>query len=918
MDGDCNDAVAAINPGAQEICDGGIDNDCDGLSDDADPSVMGQITWYADADGDGYGDLATGVLTCNQPLNYILDNSDCNDAVAAINPGATEVCNGIDDDCDGDTDDDDQNVVGQATWYADADGDTYGDAGVSTTSCNQPIGYVSNNTDCDDADNSINPGATEACNGVDDDCNGLVDDNLTFITYYNDFDGDGYGVGAGVSLCSNPGAGYSLVDGDCNDAVAAINPGAQEICDGGIDNDCDGLVDDADPSVMGQGTYYADGDGDGYGAGAAILACIQPVNTSINNLDCNDADAAINPAAQEICDGGIDNDCDGLVDDADPSVMGQSTYYADVDGDGYGAGAAILACIQPINTSTNNTDCNDADAAINPGAQEICDGGIDNDCDGLADDADPSVIGQGTYYADVDGDGYGAGAGIVACIQPVSTSTNNTDCNDAVAAINPGAQEICDGGIDNDCDGLVDDADPSVMGQSTYYADVDGDGYGAGAAILACIQPVNTSTNNTDCNDAVAAINPGAQEICDGGIDNDCDGLVDDADPSVMGQGTYYADVDGDGYGAGAAILACIQPLNTSINNLDCNDADAAINPAAQEICDGGIDNDCDGLVDDADPSVMGQSTYYADVDGDGYGAGAAILACIQPINTSTNNTDCNDAVAAINPGAQEICDGGIDNDCDGLVDDADPSVMGQSTYYADVDGDGYGAGAAILACIQPVNTSTNNTDCNDAVAAINPGAQEICDGGIDNDCDGLVDDADPSVMGQGTYYADVDGDGYGAGAAILACIQPVNTSTNNTDCNDAVAAINPGAQEICDGGIDNDCDGLVDDADPSVMGQSTYYADVDGDGYGAGASILACIQPVNTSINNLDCNDNDILIHPAAQEICDGGIDNDCDGLADDADPSIVGQGIYFADNDGDGYGMYPTSKHIYQQYRL
>jgi hypothetical protein len=925
------------------------------------------LTWYADADGDGYGDLATGVLTCNQPLNYILDNSDCNDAVAAINPGATEVCNGIDDDCDGDTDDDDQNVVGQATWYADADGDTFGDAGVSTTSCNQPIGYVSNNTDCDDADNSINPGATEACNGVDDDCNGLVDDNLTFITYYNDFDGDGYGAGAGVSLCSNPGAGYAILNGDCNDAVAAINPAAQEICDGGIDNDCDGLSDDADPSVMGQITWYADADGDGYGdLATGILTCNQPLNYILDNSDCNDAVAAINPGATEVCNG-IDDDCDGDTDDDDQNVVGQATWYADADGDTYGdAGVSTTSCNQPIGYVSNNTDCDDADIAINPGATEACNG-VDDDCNGLVDDnltfityyvdfdGDGYGVGAGvslcsnpgagyslvdgdcndavaainpgatevcnnidddcngltddgliflTYYVDGDGDGYGAGAGTSSCVAIPGSVLVAGDCNDADAAINPGAQEICDGGIDNDCDGLADDADPSVIGQGTYYADVDGDGYGAGAAILACIQPVNTSLNNLDCNDADAAINPAAQEICDGGIDNDCDGLADDADPSVIGQGTYYADVDGDGYGAGAAILACIQPVNTSLNNLDCNDADAAINPAAQEICDGGIDNDCDGLADDADPSVIGQGTYYADVDGDGYGAGAAILACIQPVNTSTNNTDCNDAVAAINPAAQEICDGGIDNDCDGLADDADPSVIGQGTYYTDADGDGYGAGAAILACIQPVNTSTNNTDCNDAVAAINPGAQEICDGGIDNDCDGLADDADPSVIGQGTYYSDVDGDGYGAGAAILACIQPVNTSINNLDCNDADAAINPAAQEICDGGIDNDCDGLADDADPSVIGQGTYYADVDGDGYGAGAAILACIQPVNTSLNNLDCNDNDILIHPAAQEICDGGIDNDCDGLADDADPSIVGQGIYFADNDGDGYG--------------
>jgi hypothetical protein len=442
-----------------------------------------------------------------------------------------------------------------------------------------------------------------------------------------------------------------------------------------------------------------------------------------------------------------------------------TNWYADADGDGYGAGTAILACTQPANTSINNDDCDDNATTVNPGATETCNT-IDDDCDLSIDEGVTN-----TYYADADGDGYGAGSAILSCTQPANTSANDDDCDDNATAVNPGATETCNT-IDDDCDLSIDEGVTN-----TYYADADGDGHGAGAAILACTQPANTSTNDADCDDSNSAINPVAQEICNGGMDDDCDGDADDADASVTGQNTFYADADGDGYGVGGAILSCTQPANTSTNDADCDDSNSAISPATLEICNGGVDDDCDGDADDADASVTGQDTYYADADGDGYGAGAAILACIQPANTSTNNDDCDDNATAINPGATETCNT-IDDDCDLSIDE---DVT--DTYYADADGDGYGAGAAILACTQPANTSINNDDCNDSDVTINPGAQEICNGGVDDDCDGDADNADPDVTGQNTYYADNDGDGYGAGAANLSCTQLANTSVDNTDC---------------------------------------------------------------------------------------------------------------------------------------
>jgi hypothetical protein len=233
----------------------------------------------------------------------------------------------------------------------------------------------------------------------------------------------------------------------------------------------------------------------------------------------------------------------------------------------------------------NNTDCNDGNIAVNPGATEVCNT-IDDDCDGLIDDADPSITGQATWYADADGDTYGNNAvSVLACFQPVGYVANNTDCNDGNIAVNPGATEVCNT-IDDDCDGLIDDADPSITGQATWYADADGDTYGNNAvSVLACFQPMGYVANNTDCNDGNIAVNPGATEICNG-IDDDCDGLTDDADPSITGQATWYADADGDTYGNNAvSVLACLQPMGYVANNTDCNDGNIAVNPGATEVC---------------------------------------------------------------------------------------------------------------------------------------------------------------------------------------------------------------------------------------------------------------------------------------------------------------------------------------------
>jgi hypothetical protein len=231
-----------------------------------------------------------------------------------------------------------------------------------------------------------------------------------------------------------------------------------------------------------------------------------------------------------------------------------------------------------------------------------------------------------TVGCDQDADGYDD----VAC--------GGTDCDDSSSSVSPAATEVCDAAdLDEDCDGLADDADPSLSA-TTYYPDVDGDAYGDSAGgVAACTRPSGWLTNGDDCDDTRSTVKPGATEICDAAdLDEDCDGLADDADPSVSGQRAWYADTDGDTYGdeAGTAVTQCDQPSGYRASHSDCDDADAAINDAATEVCLDGIDQDCDGAdvcdiyTSSAARKITGEAASdYAssglanagDVDSDGY-----------------------------------------------------------------------------------------------------------------------------------------------------------------------------------------------------------------------------------------------------------------------------------------------------------
>ncbi len=213
---------------------GSTDSDGDGLfgsgdCDDADPAIGAPTTaLFPDADGDTYGDPASSAFVCDDTAGYVSDDTDCDDTSASIHPGASELCDAADadEDCDGATDDDDPDAVGQTAAFLDDHGDGFG----GTTAglyCDLPSGWVATSTDCDDSNASVNPDADEVCNGLDDDCDTVVDtDAIDQPTWYADADGDGYtDPDLYVVQCDVPdGYAAASIEPDCDDTDGSATP----------------------------------------------------------------------------------------------------------------------------------------------------------------------------------------------------------------------------------------------------------------------------------------------------------------------------------------------------------------------------------------------------------------------------------------------------------------------------------------------------------------------------------------------------------------------------------------------------------------------------------------------------------------------------------------------------------------------
>ena len=589
--GDCDDEDPARHPLASETCNG-VDDDCDGLTDDDDPDRIGAPVWWVDHDNDGFGDPALTLTACGaEPWFLPAGEPDCDDLDPDTRPGAEETpADGVDEDCDG-----------QEDCWEDADLDGFGGPTVlpsSDLSCTT-AGHSPLRTDCDDLSAEIWPGAPELCGPTDRDCDGAIGDldpdAGDASLWQRDLDEDGFGDAAvKQTACLRP-TGWTSDDRDCNDDDPSVNPDAIERCNG-RDDDCDDLSDDDDPSVVDAQTHYLDADGDGYGTSDSQTTCltVSPWDADTAS-DCDDTLPWVSPADTEIVGNSIDEDCDG-----------EALCWADLDGDGAAGTTTVVA---------TTWDC----SAMGEGA-------FPDDCD----DDDPDVQ-RFVFFPDLDGDGHGdpAGPSFAACTAPLHHVQNDTDCDDLRFWVHPDAVELPSDGLDGDCDG-----------NETCLLDADQDGWAGTVSVET--PDLNCSGDGLavaagDCDDGDPGVSPGAFEAIGDGIDGDCDGTE-----------LCFLDADGDGWGSTRFIAAPVGPCigaSMSGNALDCDDDDPAIAPETAEIC-GGPDENCNGLEDDDDPTLEDAPTWWPDEDGDGLGDETRpTRACVAPAAHVELPGDCADTL---------------------------------------------------------------------------------------------------------------------------------------------------------------------------------------------------------------------------------------------------------------------------------
>ena len=456
-DEDCNDEDPLIHPDAVEICDG--------LTTTATINSTKGF-WLTFMPIPMEMDMVLHRLqpkACSQPSGYVDVSNDCDDTLANTYPGAEEICDGIDNDCNSEIDE----GLG-STYYTDSDGDGFGDENQPVEKCSIEDGLAVISGDCDDSTSDINPVAEEVQDEIDNIINDEIDEGVTKF-FYLDEDEDGYGNPDEMVGCSLP-EGYVDRADDCDDLETLANPNRFELCDE-IDNNCrmvlstKTLPSTPKPILLMKMKMVLE------------IRIIQPMLVPYQKV-CSKQyrlyynTNAIHPNAEELCNG-IDENCNAEIDEGASSDG--TVYFADEDEDGFGdPNVTWSGCAVMSGYVENSDDCNDNNEAIYPEAQEFCNE-QDDDCDEEIDEA--GSVGEETWYADEDNDGFGDDNNTtVACFSLNGFVEISGDCADDNADINPTATETCETEEDDNCNG--DNNEPTAIGSLTFYRDADEDGFG--------------------------------------------------------------------------------------------------------------------------------------------------------------------------------------------------------------------------------------------------------------------------------------------------------------------------------------------------------------------------------------------------------------------------------------------------------
>ncbi len=739
----CSSGPEGSGDGSQlEICDG-LDNDCDTETDEG--FNIGQVCNTSSACGQG-------VYECDES-----GSSRCStDFGGSQHQGATELCDGLDNNCDGETDE---------GYNLDTICEGIGLCGAGNIECVPGTNQTRCSTDIEGSDYA---GSFELCDHLDNDCDGQTDED-----YLVGQSCEGIGeCGIGVYECKNETAFRCSTD-----IAGSEYEGVNEICDG-RDNDCDGKIDET--FLLNSQTWQP-------------ISCLGTGKCGYGILECDgehDVRCSTDPSGSqysgspEKCNH-IDDDCDGATDE--DFGVGQPC-------EGVGeCGLGALECLDE-NQAVCSTDIN---GGFYGGSTELCDG-LDNDCDGQSDE---------DFGVGLECNGVGeCGTGVIEC--------HPSNQNLAICSSDPdGSQtaqspEICDS-LDNDCDGQTDEDWPD-LGNPCVGTGGCSDHYGiyecADAGSLIC----STSFGGSQ-------YNPSGSEICDG-MDNDCDGQTDEDFPL----GTACPGVGQ----CESGVLECDDQGSTRCSTMPGGSA----NMSTMELCDG-IDNDCDGQTDEN--YNIGQSCQPQGECGPG------VLECLN-VFTSICSTSPNGSQSEAEP---ELCDD-LDNNCDGRTDEI--YNIGQSC-------DGLGeCGAGFIECDTPITTRCSS-DANGSSPDTSP---EICDA-KDNDCDGSFDEN----FNVGAVCTGIGGCGQG----VIECF-----GAHNTICSSMPGGSNSQAvPELCDG-VDNDCNGLTDET--FGVGSACQPSQ------GCNAGVYEC-----GSLYDVICSTEfGGSAYTGSPEKCDG-VDNDCDGLIDE-----------------------------------